>query len=870
MSAPTLDELVPLMAARDLAPLVARLDDLDDAGRKTLVKPVRALSRSGEWGDAPRHLARGLAVVGPAVLPDARSTTAWVRRFAGWPTDDQDVRFDRYGNRLPSLSLVGGAVVEVLVRRAPTWLPALVDALAERLRFNPYDPDDYLLIESLRTRIGLPPPAVPVFVAAWIDVAWSPSRDGSDPVDLVRAEPAYAALVPLALEVDEIAGVLSEGGQLRRLADSGAVDRDGLIDAALARLQRGGRPQATNDVVRVLDSLDPTPDEVAARVRGYLVLLPPGSATSVATVAQRDLQRQHAEGLLRADDVLEMSRSVFARTDKKVLRAQLKHLAAHARSVPADADLVARAACAALDNAAPDVQRGAVDLLVRLAPGLSAAVVAEVAAAGEGLPGDLHLRLGSGLPAAEAVPAPPLPAPPVATLPGPPAPVGPVLPITSVDELVEELASIVRSEPLRARGADLDRVVEALPRLAGADRDGLRQAATTITQSGTYAYYREHASGFDFGTRCGLVVLLASCLGDAWGRPAPDPHLGRRPGPERAITERLFSLAQRIRTDGTVRVVALPSTLDGAITASDLLDRLATAAAQGWTPDELDLEQALLRLDPSAADPALFEALGGDAAARVARWIRSGGRRTPVGVRGRAPEPAVESLEDPPVTGLLWERLSRWTVPRKGQTAGWDPGAAFDTWPLVLPHHRDIVAAHLLRELSRARDSRCQGLGALVDLTEGSGPVGNALLVGLAYAAAGKHQDAWSAAADGLLVLAGRRQLDGAAFGEVLATMVERGDIVAKRLVTPLGDAARAGAAVEIWPALAGVLRPLLTGTATGTGLVDLLVLGAEVAPLAGARGTVEGLDALAERRGSSRQVVEARRLREILRRPVG
>ncbi len=159
-------------------------------------------------------------------------------------------------------------MVEVLVRRDPPWLPTVVNLLAERLRFDHYRPDDYLLIDSLRTRAAMPPPAALGLRRHGSARPGAGHHDDGDAVSLVRAEAGVReSLVPLAFEVDEIAGAMRERDQLRRLADSGAVDRDALIDACLARLQRGGRPQPTNEFVRDLDSLTPTTDEVAARTR---------------------------------------------------------------------------------------------------------------------------------------------------------------------------------------------------------------------------------------------------------------------------------------------------------------------------------------------------------------------------------------------------------------------------------------------------------------------------------------------------------------------------------------------------------------------------------------------------------------------------
>ena len=73
-----IEELLP---KRDHDLLVARLGELDDTGRKALVKPLRAYSRSGDFNMSPRGSEFALSLIGAAVLPDARSLGAWLRRF---------------------------------------------------------------------------------------------------------------------------------------------------------------------------------------------------------------------------------------------------------------------------------------------------------------------------------------------------------------------------------------------------------------------------------------------------------------------------------------------------------------------------------------------------------------------------------------------------------------------------------------------------------------------------------------------------------------------------------------------------------------------------------------------------------------------
>ncbi len=405
----------------------------------------------------------------------------------------------------------------------------------------------------------------------------------------------------------------------------------------------------------------------------------------------------------------------------------------------------------------------------------------------------------------------------------------------SAAEVVEELLAVLRADAVDVRGLTVEQIVEALPRLAVEDPGGLRNAAAPVFEEWLY----EWRLGDDFAThitlRPALIALLASCVGDSW-LDSTDRHSSH--------TEvlRPFALARAVRDRPGVRVVALPSLNTGAITPDDLVDRLEQAARGGWDPDPVDLEQALLRLDLGDASSAAFASLGTPAADLAVMWIAHGGHRAPVVrqewameyPRGYRPEGyrdgeeptyltvarCIPDPDDPLEAGPLWSRLSAWKPSDGGVMPSWSPETAFECWPLVLPHHRDLLAAHLLLELSRARSTRSQGVAVLVPLAEADGPVGEALLVGLGYVLAAKHPDARATAVDALLVLAARDQLDGAALGSVLATMVGRGDLVAKRLAGPLGDLARAGAPEQAWAAVTELLGQMLTRPAV-PGLVD-------------------------------------------------
>lgn len=92
------------------------------------------------------------------------------------------------------------------------------------------------------------------------------------------------------------------------------------------------------------------------------------------------------------------------------------------------------------------------------------------------------------------------------------------------------------------------------------------------------------------------------------------------------------------------------------------------------------------------------------------------------------------------------------------------------------------------------------------------------------------------------------------------------------RLAEAIRTAAATGAYATVWSVLRDVLPILLADLATdassGTparGLGDLLAVAADCAERSGARGDLSHLAQAAERRGSSKLVTQARRLRTAL-----
>jgi hypothetical protein len=217
-------------------------------------------------------------------------------------------------------------------------------------------------------------------------------------------------------------------------------------------------------------------------------------------------------------------------------------------------------------------------------------------------------------------------------------------------------------------------------------------------------------------------------------------------------------------------------------------------------------------------------------------------------------------------------------------------------WPSVLPAQREVVAACLLPVIASATDvEHDRGDARLLPLlAELSGPVGAATLTAVAYGLAAARADQRIAALDALITVGGLDGFDGGELGAQLARLAGTKLIVLSRAVAQLEEAARIAPAMT-WQVAAGALagllpaehtRPLPGPAATPAarggpggrrgsggqsaqvaprGLPDLLTLAATAAAASGSRGDVPGLAELAARTGSTRLVVEAKRLHRTL-----
>ena len=120
---------------------------------------------------------------------------------------------------------------------------------------------------------------------------------------------------------------------------------------------------------------------------------------------------------------------------------------------------------------------------------------------------------------------------------------------------------------------------------------------------------------------------------------------------------------------------------------------------------------------------------------------------------------------------LLTEAPEVRTPEQPAETATGGPGPDMRCWPMVLPSHRDIVAAHCLPHLGHGGDTG----SILVELARADGPFGPAMAVALARGLVSAWPAERETATEALLHLAGHGGLDAALLARELRVLIVAG-----------------------------------------------------------------------------------------------
>ncbi|WP_328846793.1 DUF7824 domain-containing protein [Streptomyces sp. NBC_00258] len=854
------------------------LDGMTDTERRACLpalKDLRKELRAAPWDAASRKAYPALHAAGAACHTGAAGTATWLTAA--------DLRWSQASP---------GVLLHVLGDRERDWLGDVAHRLAER---PPLAQVPYELMSGLVRLSGCPVPTTETYVVGWIEQVGSLWQRGDTILQRLRQDPYTAELVAAVFGIPDIGSRLdwlfgdgpdSWFNALAQLTHEGALDRKATVDACVARLLRGGVPTDGRVFLRLLTALELTRDEERERAADWLALASDAVPT-VASHAQSVLGSLALDGELTPRQLAEMSGGVLFRTEKKLVRAQLVLLGKALRRDPSSAAELLPAVAQAFGHEDTDVQERALKLVERHLTAASPEVRGEVAyAAGELSPG-LRVRATEtlGLDEADRMPEPHVELLPPAPEPTrvPPAP-------DSAVELAEEVGALLAS------GGDVaafERALDGLVRHAYRDRDALAEALRPVVARRWWVDADPQYTSVEKYFRAdphGLEVVLAALLGQVSTAtlhravehgPMADPCV--HSAMAAAFNARLWEAAHRLRTDPPPFLLATPTWGSGLLEPDELVARLDEYRRLGARPGAADFTQALLRVrrDDGVAAAAAAEqaaALGTAEGNRLALWLATDGPSLPRSSRRTSGVRILLELGE--LDGLPGEFPSAFR--RLGRPVGrfearaycahyWDRTERHH-WLAVVPGRRELVAARLLRELSSVAVEGTRGDASILPLlAEAPGEAGEAVHLGVAYGLGARHPEDRLSAVDALLVLAARGQLDTEGLGADLGQLMRRGAVKPLRLAESVRTAATTGAYATVWEILRAALPVLLADLATdgaaasARGFGELLAVAAECAERTGARGCMAHLAQAADRRGSSRLVTQARRLRATL-----
>ncbi|MCX2947206.1 DUF6493 family protein [Lentzea sp. NEAU-D7] len=818
----TFDRIRAVIETGHAYPLGEALKNLTPEQRKECAKDLIAYEKAHRASDLRWQHGEPLAIAGAGLLPSASALAPWLVRYR--------ISLHHYGRQHDDRI---GVLVDVLRHRELTWMPDLVGRLASRM------PARQLLRQDLLTVIlefcGEDPPDSDGFLLHLLD------SKGHQ-----KWRPGFDVLFPRLLEVVGSGFYFGNSRPLQAFLRTRA-NRQVLVDGCLARLQQGGSQSEMAGFIELHEAIAITLAETVEHVRDYLAMLS-DSRSTVAALAQDQLKRVDDAGKLDFGLLCEASRWVFGRTEKKLVRAQLTWLGKHGKANPDDVVLTAAELFA---HESDDLRGQAVTLIAKHLGNTGDTTQAQIRASAEQLPGDLAARLGGTTSREQA--------PELAAFEPRPFP----SPIATLDELTGELLSAFGRNSSNVEPSTAERIIEAVVRFAWQDREALGEAIRPFS---------ENSPWFDHSQHTPRSELIGAVL-DAPDKPRPLKHgvtteldFARNRKPEPGIgavgdelAKRLYEIGRGLVHLPKPALVSTPTDMSGLIEPAVLADRLARAEAEGWEPWQRDLRQAFQRL-PLDTDPAVFASLTSKAAAKVRDWLAN--RTDPeVAIAERTYRHPWRYDSYMGETGLYATVTPGLEEPEQFLRQHDDWGSMKEWWPSLLPAQREVVAAHLIPHL-RARTASKGGDGPLLPmLAEAHGPAGPALHLALSYGLGAELTVNRAHAVDAVLVLAARDQLDGRTLGDFLGRLLDRGDLVMNRVVPCLRDAARSGAARQVWDALTAAVPRLWTHNRAA----DVIELAVELAQLLQPGGTVGGLAEAAARKGSSKAVVQAKRLMSAL-----
>lgn len=535
---------------------------------------------------------------------------------------------------------------------------------------------------------------------------------------------------------------------LLELAREGTIDRQRLLDACLDGLERDFDRRQAAWIKCLHDELEPTPEEIAARVERYRGLLSSRNPSTVKLALGVARHYPAADAKAARELVTELEPVLVARA-KATARSGLKLLARTAKLHPALAGEIALAATGALLHDAAEIQGEALDLVEKL--GLSDEVKGRLAELAPTMAPSVAARLGEVAP--EVAPAEDAGADlddlrrRVAELPEavaeragvstamaaletgtvpPPLdldaevprldPDRPIEPVADLDELLDLSAALLEGEP---RAADIDRALDGISRLCAERPEDFAARSAPLARRAhevigedisdlpmVYFFPIDFSllvlgwlEGTDF-IKTRRIVKAARWVGrlldrvfpPAWELPLPTNDVAW------VFSRFIEEMGHRVIHKQAAPLVSLPTHGGGWIDPRVLVERLY-AAGEGPALGQIDVALAFLRLAPEHRAEAL--AAAGNLVGEVGNALRY-------------------ALGGPPSIGrtrALWMAAARARAPRDDDPEvaalfnDATPGAAFKPRPtyelapvkLFWRHHLTLEVKHEWRRRRRPR-----------------------------------------------------------------------------------------------------------------------------------------------------------------------
>ncbi|NUS06720.1 MAG: hypothetical protein HOV97_29665, partial [Nonomuraea sp.] len=766
-------EVLDRIEAGDDEDLVTFLGGLSDLGRRAVAVQLPGhLAEELLGGFQARweieDLATGYRLAGAACFTGSQQVAAWLnRRELRQPRDPEQ-------DAVRVMSLLRRHPVEWRRDLAVRLLSRLRPPTSGRRRWRRVEGvPGWELAAALMSETGVEPPDDDVFVAGWV---WRTAlrRRGDGPG--LAGDPLLDSVLPRLFLARGVAGPLAVGGaagvlgELAVLAGEGRVPRGTLIDGCARRFLVGGQEAEIAPFVLLWRMLRPEPEEIPAL---DFVRLLPSAAPPLAQLALEELGRAESAGLLDDELFAEAVESLAYRPEKKLLQSVVQWVA---RTPAPRSGVAAPALAAVFDAHAPALRERAVRLAIKLAPYAGDTGREAIRQAASRLPGDLRDRVAAAY-GVIVEPEPPItPARgantgaqntvgastgarnPVGASTGIQNPVAAVLQVSALPALAPPFASPAELvAELRALGwveepSQCERLLAGLVGLTHRDREGMIAALRPWWEESRPPADDPHVYVFDRdgGTR-GVNTLLIRC---ALAIVAPERsrrvsasladtseyHASRDWPPQQLVRRRLEEVIALLERGETIpALLATPTKATGHVDAMTLVERMERLGDEEPLP--ADFEQALLRLPRQTTPEVLVRAekLPSRAGRELADWLRDGGW----------PDPDVGWELDESASSHVprsWARLVRpkvvppvglpswvadlWVLDRRNAYLSYPRDASW--WPMIMPSHREVVAAWLVScgpWLSASNDFRMAALAALAD---GEGPAGAATAVALA------------------------------------------------------------------------------------------------------------------------------------------